>query len=56
VQFEGAVELTLEIRLEIVVSMKVMCRVEDVIEGGGLRVLKNGGEEFGCECEALIVK
>jgi len=27
-----------------------------VVEGGGLRVLKNKGEKFGCACEAMIMK
>jgi len=44
------VELTLEIGLEIVVKVKVIWRVTDV------RVLKNGGEEFECECEVPIIK
>ena len=30
--------------------------MEDVIKGGSLRVLKNGGEEFSCECEVTIMK
>jgi len=55
-EFEGTVELTLEVGLLIVIGVKVMCRVENVIKGGSLRVLKNGGGEFSCECEAMIVK
>ena len=35
---------------------KIAWRVEDVIKSGSLRVLKNGGEEFSCECEATIIK
>jgi len=50
------VKLTLEIGLEIMVRVQVMCRVEDVIEGGGLGVLLNESEEFGCECELPVVK
>ena len=42
--------------MEIVVRVKVMRRVEDVIKGGGLGVLKNGGKKFGCECEVPIMK
>jgi len=52
VEFERVVELT----LEIVVSVKVMWRVGDVIQGGGPGVLKNGGEEYGSEGEAPTVK
>jgi len=48
--------LTLEVGLEIVIEVKIMWRVEDVIKGGSLRVLKNEGKEFSCECEATIVK
>jgi len=55
-EFEGAVKLTLKIGLEIMVSVKVKWKMEDVIEGCGRGVLKNGSEEFGCECEAPIVK
>ena len=55
-EFEGAVKLTLEVGLEIVIGVKVVWRVEDVIKGGSLRVLKNGGEEFSCECKATIMK
>jgi len=32
----------LEVGLEIVIGVEVVGRVEDVIEGGSLRVLKNG--------------
>jgi len=39
-----------------VIEAMVVWRVEDVIEGGILRVLKNKGEEFSCECEATIMK
>ena len=45
-EFERTVELTLGIGLEIVVKVKVMWRAPDVIEGGSLGVLENGGEEF----------
>ena len=38
------------------IGVKVVWRVEDVIKGDSLRVLKNGGEEFSCECEATIMK
>ena len=55
-EFEGMVKLTLEVGLVIVIGVKVVWRVEDVIEGGNLRVLKNGGEEFSCGCEATIMK
>ena len=48
--------MTLEVGLEIVIRVKVVWRVEDVIKGGSLRVLKNEGEEFSCEYEATIVK
>ena len=41
--------------LEILIGVKVVWRVEDVIKGG-MRVLKNGGEEFSCKCEATIMK
>ena len=36
---------------EIVIGGKVVWRVENVIKGGSLRVLKNGGKEFSCECK-----
>ena len=50
------VKLTLEVGLEIVIKVKFVWKVKDVIKGGSLRALKNGGEEFSCECEATIVK
>jgi len=31
-------------------------RVKDMIKDGSLRALKNGGEEFSCECEVTIMK
>ena len=54
IRIEGTVKLTLEVGLEIVIRVKVVWRVEDVIKDGSLRVLKNGGEEFSCECEATM--
>jgi len=56
VEFEKTVKLTLEVGLEIVIGVKIVWRVEDVIKGCSLRVLKNGGEEFSFESEATIMK
>ena len=38
------------------IGVKVVWRVENVNKGGSLRVLKNGGEDLSCECEATIMK
>jgi len=55
-EFEGTAKFTLEVVLQIVIGVKAVWRLEGVIKGGNVRVLKNGGEKFSCECEATIMK